>query len=278
MINFLHTFAPSRILIEIGPFTFYWYGVFIVLGILAAIMVALKLASRHDISKDAIIDLAFWLIIGGILGARIYHIFLELPYYKDNPADIFKIWQGGLAIHGGIIAGAIILWFFTRLKKINFWVLGSIVVTALSLAQAIGRWGNYFNQELFGTPTDLPWGIPIEITNRMAAYYNSQYFHPVFLYESLGNLLIFVGLWFMNIWLIKNKKIENFDLPVAMYLMLYSMLRLAMEFIRIDQTPILFDLRFPQVISIILFLAAIIYLKIRYKNARNLALVFSKIS
>lgn len=276
MIHFLHYYIPTRILLEIGSVKFYWYGVFIVLGILSAIIVLLKLADRHKISKDSMIDLAFWLIFGGIFGARIYHIFLEISYYKENPGDIFKLWQGGLAIHGAIIAGLIVVWFFAKYKKLNFWILTSMVVTALALGQAVGRWGNYFNQELFGKPTNLPWGVPIEPQNRIAAYYNSQYFHPTFLYESIGNFIIFIILYFINLRMIKNNRQENFDIPVALYFVLYSILRFTMEFVRIDQTPVIWGLRFPQIISIILFAGALIYLKFKYKHIKDIALVFSQ--
>ena len=190
MINFLHTFNPDPILISLGPINIYWYGFFILLGSISALLITLKLASYYNIKKDTIIDLAFYLIIGGIIGARIYHVFLEFPYYLSHPLNIFKIWQGGLAIHGGIIAGVIILFFFAKsiskrsnLQKgdwisarKNFWLLSAILVPGLALAQAIGRWGNYFNQELFGLPTDKAWGIPINFLNRPAEFLNFQYF------------------------------------------------------------------------------------------------------
>ncbi|MFH1822860.1 MAG: prolipoprotein diacylglyceryl transferase, partial [Patescibacteria group bacterium] len=156
MFNFLHTFQPERILLNLGPFHIYWYGFFVVSGLLLGILVSLKLASYYKIEKNKIIDLIFWVILGGIIGARIYHIFLELPYYLNNPLDMIKIWQGGLAIHGAIIAGVLIIWYFSKKHNLNFWLISAILAPSLALAQAIGRWGNYFNQELFGLPTNLP--------------------------------------------------------------------------------------------------------------------------
>jgi phosphatidylglycerol:prolipoprotein diacylglycerol transferase len=269
------------------------------LGALAAIFIMLKLAPYYEIKKDKIFDLSFYLIIGGIIGARIYHIFLELPYYLNHPLDIFKIWQGGLAIHGGIIAGIIIIYFFAKRTPLpplirgvsdkalsespldkggwgvkNFWLLTALIVPGLALAQAIGRWGNYFNQELFGLPTNKPWGIPIDIINRPADFITSQYFHPTFLYESLGNFLIFLILIFIHIWIIKKfkQKIVNCQLLIVnCYLILYSLLRFSLEFIRLDTTPEFLGLRFPQIVSlIIIFLAPTLLLLPKIKNNANI--------
>lgn len=294
MINFLHTVNPSPVLISLGPINIYWYGFFIVLGIILAILITLKLASFYNISKDTVIDLCFWLIISGLIGSRLYHILLELPYYLDHPLNIFKVWSGGLAIHGGLIAGIITLWFYTKNKKLinkettikkyppdkggkegsnnfNFWLLASICAPAVALAQAISRWGNYFNQELFGRPTNLPWGIPINIANRPLEYINYQYFHPAFLYESLGNLIIFAVLILLHIYIVKKQKDLRdlcYVLCVMCYVILYSLLRFFTEFLRIDPAYILLGLRFPQIISLIfiaLSLGLLIY-KIRRAN------------
>ena len=264
MINFLHTFNPNPILISIGFITIYYYGLFIVLGILSGTFIAIKLSKYYNIKKQDIIDSAFWAIISGIIGARIYHIFLELPYYLEHPLNIFKIWQGGIAIHGGIIGGLIALFIFTKKKKINFLNLIGIYAPALAFAQTIGRWGNYFNQELFGKPTNLPWGIPILPENKIAEYYNFQYFHPTFLYESIGNLIIFIILISIH-YLIIKKKIKNNHLPIFIYLIAYSVLRFLTEYIRIDKTPKLLGMRLPQIVSIIIVvLITFIYAKNNY--------------
>lgn len=274
MINFLHTFHPSPVLISIGPINIYWYGFFMVLGVLAALGVSIFLAKLYKIKADIIIDLAVWLIIGGLIGARFYDVFLELPYFLANPLDIFKIWQGGLAIHGAIIGGLIALWLYAKKYQQNFFELVAIISTALPLGQAIGRWGNYFNQELFGWPTNLAWGIPIDLAHRPWQYLDNSYFHPAFLYESLGDLVIFAILFFLQIWLIKKQKFSaiSYALCVMSYAILYSLLRFATEFIRIDSTPAILSLRFPQLISLIIiffslsYFAYFIWLKIR-KNS-----------
>lgn len=261
MFNFLHTFNPSPIIASIGPINIYWYGFFILLATLASLTVSLYLAKLYKIKTDTMIDLAFWLIIGGLLGARLYEALLELPYFLANPLSIFKIWQGGLAIHGAIIGGLLALWLYTKKNNFNFFQLAGIIITALPLGQAIGRWGNYFNQELFGYPTALPWGIPIKAANRSVEYFNSQYFHPVFLYESIGNFLIFTILFILHYLIIKKNKTNNifYFTLLVLYFLLYSCLRFFTEFIRIDATLIIFGLRFPQLISLIIIFFSLSY-------------------
>lgn len=261
MFNFLHTFNPSSIMAAIGPINLYWYGFFILLATSAALTVCLYLAKLYQIKADIIIDLAFWLIISGLIGARLYEVLLELPYFLTNPLDIFKIWQGGLAIHGAIIGGLIALWLFAKKHHHNFWQLAAITVTVLPLGQAIGRWGNYFNQELFGYPTARPWGIPIDPVHRPWQYLNYDYFHPAFLYESLGNLIIFLILISLQIWIIKKQKLSESSYPLCVmsYAILYSSLRFAAEFIRIDATLIIFGLRFPQLVSLLIMFSSLGY-------------------
>lgn len=272
MFNFLHTFNPQPILFSLGPINIYWYGFFVVLGIMAALIVSLRLASYYGLKKERVFDLAFWLIIGGIIGARAYDIFLELPYYINHPWQAIKIWQGGLAIHGAVIAGIIIIYFFAKRHQLSFWRLSALMVSGLSLGQAIGRWGNYFNQELFGLPTSQPWGIPINVLNRPLTYVTSRYFQPTFLYESLGCLLIFITILLVNIYFIKKERIgeQTSALVLALYMILYSILRFFLEFIRIDTAPKLFGLRWPQLISLaIIIIALFIIIRPHAQNKEN---------
>ena len=259
MINFLHTFQPQAILLSLGSINIYWYGLCIVLGIVLATILAVRLGKKIGIGQEEILDLAFWLVIGGILGARIYQIFLELEYYLADPIRMIKIWEGGIAIHGGIIGGLLVIFLFAKKYQINFWKLTGIIVPGMALAQSVGRWGNYFNQELFGQPTFLPWGIPINIIYRPENYLAEQYFHPTFLYESIGNFLIFLILIILFFWFIKKEKMQNrFLILTLIYLVLYSILRFFMETMRIDDTPILLGIRFPQIASIVLIILSII--------------------
>ncbi len=256
---FLHHWLPSATLLSFGPITIHWYGLCLVLAIFAAILTTIYLGRRYQIDSDTIFNLSFWLIIGGLAGARLYDVILELPYYLNYPIRIFAIWQGGLAIHGAIIAGLIISWFFAKHHDISFFKLCSLLVPGLALGQAIGRWGNYFNQELFGLPTNLPWGIPISLANRPAMYISSTYFHPTFLYESLGCLIIFLVLLCLNLIAIKKKILSAtfFIWSTALYMVLYSVLRFSLEFIKIDITPVILGLRWPQLISLVIFFSSI---------------------
>ena len=269
MINFLHTFTPQQILFTLGPVKIYWYGLCLVLGIIAALAVTKYLAKLQQLSQAVIDDLSFWLIINSIIGARIYDVLLEHRYYSQHPLDALKIWQGGLAIHGAIIAGALTIWFYAK-KKLSaqggsFWQLAGLIVPGLALGQAIGRWGNYFNQELFGRPTDLPWGIPIDIFNRPEQFLNNSYFHPTFLYESLGSLLIFIVLFLLARHSARNHKTMILRTPTSQFLVLsylffYSLLRFSLEFIRIDFAPTFLGWRWPQLISLAVFHTSMIVL------------------
>ncbi len=280
MINLLHTFQPESILITIGPITIYWYGFFMMSAILAGLLFIIYLAKKHKIETNIIIDLAFWMILFGIIGARLYELIIDFNYYQQNPLAIFKIWQGGLAIHGAIIAGLITLYFLSKnvAKKINkkhsktFWKLTAIITPGLALGQFIGRWGNYFNQELFGLPSKAPWAIPIDLINRPIAYISTQYFHPTFLYESLCNLLIFLILLSIHLYILNKKKFSTaiFIRISALYLFLYSILRFVLEFLRLDPTLILGSMRWPQIISLLIVTTAIfLFIYSYYHHDKN---------
>lgn len=271
MINFLHAFQPTAILFSVGPISIHWYGLCLVTGMVAALLVSFYLAKYYEIDRDDIFDLSFWLIIGGLIGARLYDVALELPYYISHPWQVFAVWQGGLAIHGAIIAGILVTWVFARRKKIDFFKLTALVVPGLALGQAIGRWGNYFNQELFGRPTNLPWGIPIDLMHRPAAYISDSYFHPTFIYESAGCLIIFLILWFLNAWAIRKKKLSGifYAWSLSLYMILYSILRFSLESIKIDATPYFLGMRWPQVISLAIIAGAISLLSFSYVQAQK---------
>lgn len=261
---FLTTTLPNPILISFGPLTIYWYGIFIVSGIIAGMAIASKLAEKHGLKKEIILDLSFWLVIFGLLGARIYHVFfLQWAYYSQHLSEIPKIWQGGLAIHGVIFTGLILLYFMARKNKIDFTRLAFILVPGLAIGQAIGRWGNYFNQELFGTPTNLPWGIPIAVEKRPDEYIHYSRFHPAFLYESLGSLLIFIGLLLWHRASLKKNPADRAKYAkrgVAFYLIAYSLLRFSLEFLRTDPSPEILGWRAPQAVSLAVILLTIIWL------------------
>ena len=275
--NFLHTFLPQPLALQIGPLVIHWYGVFMVLALLAGLFVSIKIARLYGVAKAVIYDIFFYLTIAGFFGARLFYILYNPVYFWRNPLDIFKIWQGGVAIHGALLFGLItLMWFAWRRPSIEteqclvsavkhkFWLLAAIITPGLALGQAIGRFGNYFNQELFGLPTSAPWGIPIALINRPAGFESFSYFHPAFLYESIGSLMIF-GILFWWHWLIikKGSKLSdsNCQLIAFSYLLLYSFLRFLIEFLRIDPTAgSIGGARATQVLSLVMMLGVTGYL------------------
>lgn len=211
-----------------------WYGILISLGVVIAALLSSKQAKKCGYSEDLIIDLLLFALPISIIGARVYYVIFSWDNYKDNLASILNTREGGLAIHGGLIAAIIVTIVYSKIKKISFWTIADICAPGIILAQGIGRWGNFINQEAYGGPTDLPWGIMIE----------GQKVHPTFLYESLWNVLVFALL----IWYRNNKskvKGETFLLYVAFY----SLGRLFIEGLRTDSL-MLGNFRVAQLISI----------------------------
>lgn len=253
MINFLHAYSPSSVLLTLGSITIHWYGLAYVIAIIAGILLTRFLARKKNLDASWLIDLTTILFVAGLVGARLWYVLLIEPqYFWTHPFDALKIWQGGLAIHGGIAGALPALWWWIRRHNLSFLDLTDLLAPALALGQAIGRWGNYFNQELFGRPTALPWGIPINPEHRIAPFTDAQYFHPTFLYESLGDLAI------AGICVLTLRRYGRSGRVTFLYLLLYSILRFSLEFIRIDPTPTLAGLRLPQLVSLALIFVGFI--------------------
>lgn len=271
MINFLHNFIPNPILLEAGFISLHWYGLFVVSGILATLLVTVELAKKFNISSDKVYNAGFYIIIFGLIGARVYSVFLDLPYYLQNPLHIFAVWQGGLAIHGGLIGAGLAIWLITKKSNSSFWTWADIAVPGAALGQAIGRWGNYFNQEIFGTPTDRSWGIPIDMANRPAQYLSSQYFHPTFLYESILNIINFVILLLLfKLLLNKDYKLKTGSgIIFLIYLINYSIIRFSMEFLRTDVMPEFFGLRVSALVSLVIIIGSLGVLILRLKKRQG---------
>ena len=185
----------------LGTLAIHWYGIFIVLAVIAAVGIAIIEAKRRGQHAEQVFNLALVVIPLGAIGARLYHVIDEWQFYSQNPALI--IGGRGLGIFGAVIGGAIGLIIYTKLRKFGTLRWLDITAPGLLLAQAIGRWGNFFNQELYGYPTDLPWGIYINPVNRLSGYESFSHFHPLFLYESLWNLVGF------SILMILGRKLQN---------------------------------------------------------------------
>ncbi len=192
------------ILFQAGPFTLRWYGVLIVTGILLAAWVAARYVERKGHSGDALWDLLLWILIPGLIGARLYYVFIQSPrgpdglgYYLSNPLAILQIWSGGIHIFGAFIFGGISAVLYLRRRGLPTLLYLDAVALGMPLGQAIGRWANFINQELYGPPTTLPWGLKVDSFariapyNDMATYPDTIRFHPLFLYESIWNFIGF---------------------------------------------------------------------------------------
>jgi phosphatidylglycerol:prolipoprotein diacylglycerol transferase len=231
--------------IKIGPLTITYYGIVIMAGALAAAWLCDREARRRGENSDFVWDALIWVLVGGIIGARIWHILTPPPsmvaqgittsYYLTHPLEALNTRRGGLGIPGAVIGGIFSLYLFTRYRKVSFATWIDIVAPGLALGQAIGRWGNFFNQELYGAPTNLPWAIYISPEHRLPQYSDVAYYHPLFLYESLLNLLN-VGflLWMGRRYQDKLKPGDVF----LIYLVTYPVIRFFLEFLRLDASQV----------------------------------------
>lgn len=231
-----------------------WYGILLAIGMLSATFIALKESKRLNIKEDDILNLAMITIPCGIIGARAYYVIFNWSFYSQNLSEILNFRGGGLAIHGGLLAGILAGFIYTKVKKLNFFKVADCVVLGLPLAQAIGRWGNYLNKEAHGGPTDLPWGILID----------GQKVHPTFLYESIWNVGVFIFLFLFR----KKQKYEGQIL--INYVILYSIGRFFIEGLRTDSL-MLGPLKMAQVISLVFIVVGIIsnYVLSRKNKLKN---------
>lgn len=232
---------------SIGSLSIRWYSVLILTGIIVAIFLAEKEAKKFKFEKDFIFDLAFWVVIFGICGARLYYVVFNFSLYKNNLLDIFKVWNGGLAIHGGLIAGLITLFIYCKIKNVKSFRVTDIAVPSLIIAQAIGRWGNFFNSEAHGPVTTLinlkELFIPQFIIDGMKI--GGIYYHPTFYYESLWCILGFIVLLLVR----KFYKSLKCGQLTCIYLMWYGVGRLFIESLRTDSLMI-GSLKVAQLVSI----------------------------
>ena len=282
--------SPGDTFLNLGFLTIRWYGLLISISVVIGLFISKKLAKSRNINPQYISDILPSLIISSIIGARAYYVIFEWRQYSgsnfftsfnlfNNVIQIpsfIAIWQGGIAIHGGLIGGFLCILYFCKSKNIHLKTFIDILIPSIILGQSIGRWGNFFNNEAFGIPTDLPWKLFVPIQNRPIEFINYQFFHPTFIYESLWNFLIFILL--ITIFYQQNNK--NSVRPGfigCLYLIGYSFGRFWIEGLRIDPLciggiPPFCDggLRMAQFISIFLFssgLIGIFFLRLKsYKN------------
>jgi phosphatidylglycerol:prolipoprotein diacylglycerol transferase len=231
--------------LSIAGFKVYYYGILISIGAVSAVALAYREAKRRGLDQEFLLDVVPWIVFGGIVGARLWHIFTPPPsmvaqgittkYYLTHPLDALNLRAGGLGIPGAIIGGLLLFIWYARRRgeRISGWL--DVFAPAIPLGQAIGRWGNFFNQELYGAPTDLPWGIFISPENRLDGFDAFSTYHPIFLYESIWN----IGVMVLLLWLGRKQteSLKSGDLFII-YVGCYAAIRLLLDFLRMDASQI----------------------------------------
>jgi phosphatidylglycerol:prolipoprotein diacylglycerol transferase len=257
---------------QLGPLYIRFYGILIMLGALAATYLTTYLARKKGEDPEIAWDMLIWLLIGGIIGARLWHVLfppasmvavgLTTGYYLTHPLDAINTTNGGLGIPGAVIGGVIALYWYTRRHRLSFAVWVDLIAPGLAFAQAVGRWGNFLNQEIYGAPTDLPWKIYIDPAHRLSGFQNVEYYHPLFLYESLYNLLNMAFLlWAGKKW---KKWLRPGDIFVI-YLITYPFFRFWLEFLRLDPAPVA-GIDINQTVMAVVAVSAAVLLFVRHRK------------
>lgn len=250
----------DRVALQLGPISIYWYGVIIAAGVILALILANREGKRLDLPKDTFTDLLMWAVPFALIGARAYYVIFEWDAYKHNPVKVFAIWEGGIAIHGALIGAVATAVVFARLKGLSFWKLADIAAPSVLLGQAIGRWGNFMNQEAHGGPVTREFleglMLPDFIINQM--YIDGTYYHPTFLYESLWSLAGVIVLL-----LLRRVNLRRGEMFLT-YVIWYSFGRFFVEGLRTDSL-MLGDtsIRMAQVVSIAAIAVAVLLIIIR---------------
>jgi prolipoprotein diacylglyceryl transferase len=257
--------SPSDNAIKIGGLELRAYGLAIALGVIAAVWIARRRWAARGGDPDDISRIALWAVLAGLIGARLYHVLTDLDRFEGRWLHVFAVWEGGLGIPGGLIAGVGTGAFIAHRRGLPVAQLLDVVAPALPVAQAIGRLGNWFNQELFGRPTDLPWGLEIDPAHRPAGYLNVATFHPTFLYEALWNLALAGGLVLWE----RHHPNSRPGRLFAYYVAGYAVGRAWVEALRIDPAAQLFGVRWNIWMSVIAFVGAVGWLVFDSWRARR---------
>ena len=245
--------SPSQILCTIHGVNIYYYGVILATAIAVGTLISDYIGVKYfELKKDTIIDMAPYFIICGIIGARLYYCVMDYDFYLRFPTEIFAVRHGGISIHGAMLGGLFGIWLFAKRHKVQFTKLLDVSAIGLSLAQAIGRWGNFFNSEAYGAPTSLPWKLYIAPEYRQVPYLDNEYFHPAFLYESILDLIIF----FILLYLLKNRNLKGGNIALI-YLILYSIVRIAVEMCRLDSVRYIFGIPVAILVSVIIIVLSV---------------------
>jgi len=218
---------------SLGPVDVRWYALFILSGMICGIGLSYWLAGRRGLDPDFLLDMAPWIVLIGIVGARVYYVLLKPGFYLEHPMEAINVRLGGLTIHGAIVAGVLTMIVLCRMHGQPFFRWADVMAPGLALGQALGRWGNWANQEAFGTPTTLPWAVHIDPSRRPPGYEQYATFHPTFLYESLFNLLNAIVLTVLVLNLPKLRHLRAGDVA-WIYLIAYGIARFVIESDRTD--------------------------------------------
>jgi prolipoprotein diacylglyceryl transferase len=261
--------SPAENTIEIGPLTIHFYGILIAIGVITAIIVSRHRYARFGGSAELFEKVAIWAVVIGFLGARAAYVVTHTGRFSGRPWAMLYIWEGGLALYGGLLFGALTIIYLVNKHQGDLFAIGDAIAVGLPLAQAIGRFGNYFNQELFGTPSDLPWAIIIDPARRPDGYEQFETFHPTFAYEALWNLLVLVP---TILWLERRGKLAK-GASWGVYVAMYAFIRFVMELIRTDTTFRFLGLSRNGWVSVIAFAGGLAWIWYTQKRAERRTLV-----
>jgi phosphatidylglycerol:prolipoprotein diacylglycerol transferase len=268
---FSQVFSGSIILpqsFSFGPLTLRYYGLFMAFGVAAGFYLAVKRADRFGLTSKEAEDILFWVIVGGFIGSRLYHVLSAWMFYYQHPFDILKVWNGGLSIYGAVLGGVVSLIILNKVtgSKLSVMNLLNWLTPSLVIGQIVGRFGNFFNYELFGYPSNLPWKMFVPERFRPELYFKSEYFHPLFLYEQIGLIGVFLVLRYiqkqahssafggrMSFWGLYQQSL------FLWYVLLYNILRIPLEFLRIESVFI-GSVRQNALVSFILFIISAVYI------------------
>jgi prolipoprotein diacylglyceryl transferase len=244
--------SPSDGVVHLGPIPIHVYGVLLAIGVVVATVIAGRRWVRWGHERREFDDVVVWIVLGGIIGARLYHVATDYEKFEGDWLRVFEIWRGGLSIWGVMAGGLLGVIVACRIRHIEIPLMTDAIVPGLLVAQAIGRWGNWFNQELFGEPTTLPWGLEIDPAHRPAGYHAYATFHPTFLYESIYCLaLVALLLWVERRWRLRTGQ------STALYLAGYCFGRFWLENLRIDEAKVIGGLRVNAWVSLLVMLAGV---------------------
>ena len=258
--------SPSSGSLSIGPLRLNAYGLMIAIGVIGAVRIAGRRAEKFGVATmEDFSSIATWAVPAGIIGGRAYHVITDVQLFRDNWIDAFKIWQGGLGIWGGVFVGVLVGYWRAKVRGLDAWWILSCAAPAIPVAQAIGRWGNWWNQELFGRPTDLPWALSVSNgTAIKAGYPVGTTFHPTFLYESLACLALAALLL-----VVERRFSPARGRLIAWYAAGYTIFRFFIEGLRVDSAHSAGGLRLNQWVSLVVFSVAVIWLVMDARRSRG---------